>query len=161
MITEVWSSVPGEYNGVLEIDPGEIRQRFEQLSDAGLLSIDRRDLIELAQQYYDAEISRRGLKTTPAKPAEEGITEQLVPLATFVTLEEANLVRALLESAEIPAKLENEHSSEWSGIGGLRLMVPASFLKQAEEILVSQISEDDLIAQAEASESLEPDPDED
>ena len=139
MITEVWPSAPGEYNGVLEIDPGEIRQRFEQLSDAGLLSIDRRDLIELAQQYYDAEISRRGLKTTPATaPEEESIAEELVPLATFVTLEEANLVRALLESAEIPAQLENEHSSEWSGIGGLRLMVPASFLKQAEEILVSR-----------------------
>jgi len=145
----------------LQIDPEEIRQRFEQLSDEGLLSINRDELIELARQYYDAEISRRGLKTTPSAPAEENATEELVPLATFVSMEEANLVRALLESADIPAKLENELSSEWSGIGGLRLMVPASSLKQAEEILVAQISEDDLIAQAEATESLEPDPDED
>lgn len=145
----------------MQIDPDEIRQRFDQLSDEGLLAINRNELIELAQQYYDAEISRRGLKTTPSAAAEESATEELVPLATFVSLEEANLVRALLESADIPAKLENELSSAWTGIGGLRLMVPASFLKQAEEILVAQISEDDLIAQAEASESLEADPDED
>ncbi len=145
-----------EYNGVLQVDPEEIRQRFEQLSDEGLLSIDRNELIELAQQYYDAEVSRRGLKHAPAAPAEESAEEQLVPLATFDSLEEANLVRALLESAEIPVKLDNELSSQWTGAGGLRLMVPASSLEQAEEILQAQISEDDLIAQAEAAESVEP-----
>jgi hypothetical protein len=145
-----------EYNGVLQIDPEEIRQRFDQLSDEGLLSIDRNELIELAQQYYDAEISRRGLRTTPAAPAQENAEEQLVPLSTFDSLEEANLVRALLESADIPVKLDNELSSQWTGAGGLRLMVPASSLEQAEEILQAQISEDDLIAQAEAAEPEEP-----
>jgi hypothetical protein len=144
----------------LEIDPEEIRQRFEQLSDEGLLSIDRIDLIELAQQYYDAEISRRGLKTTPAAPVEES-ADELVLLSTFDSLEEANLVRALLESADIPAKLDSELSSQWTGAGGLRLMVPASSLEQAEEILQAQISEDDLAAQAEAADPIEPDPEED
>jgi len=151
-----------EYNGVLQVDPEEIRRRFEQLSDEGLLSIDRNELIELAQQYYDAEISRRGLHTARPSPAEESAAEeQLVPLSTFESLEEANLVRALLESAEIPVKLDNELWSQWTGAGGLRLMVPASSLDQAEEILQAQISEDELIAQAEAAEPAEPVPDED
>ena len=145
----------------MEIDPEEIRQRFEQLSDEGLMSIDRGDLIELAQQYYDAEISRRGLKTTPAAPVEENAEEQLVLLSSFDSLEEANLVRALLESAEIPVKLDNELSSQWTGAGGLRLMVPASSLEEAEEILQAQISEDDLAAQAEAADPIEPVSDED
>lgn len=150
-----------EYNGVLQVDPEEIRQRFEQLSDEGLTSIDRRDLIELAQQYYDAEVSRRGLKTAPAAAVEESDEEELVLFSTFETLEEANLVRALLESAEIPVKLDNELSSQWTGAGGLRLMVPASSLQQAEEILQAQISEEDLTAQAEAADPIEPVPDED
>jgi len=145
----------------LQVDPEEIRQRFEQLSDEGLTSIDRRDLIELAQQYYDAEVSRRGLKTAPAAAVEESDEEELVLFSTFETLEEANLVRALLESAEIPVKLDNELSSQWTGAGGLRLMVPASSLQQAEEILQAQISEEDLTAQAEAADPIEPVPDED
>lgn len=138
----------------MEIHPEEIRQRFEQLSDQGLLSIDRNDLTELAQQYYDAEISSRGLAATSA-PAEEESSEALVLLGTFTSLEEANLVRALLESAEIPVKLENEFASEWAGAGGLRLMVPASSLEQAEQILQAEISEDELIAQAEAAEAAD------
>ncbi|HTS46983.1 MAG TPA: DUF2007 domain-containing protein, partial [Bryobacteraceae bacterium] len=86
---------------------------------------------------------------------------ELVLFSTFETLEEANLVRALLESAEIPVKLDNELSSQWTGAGGLRLMVPASSLQQAEEILQAQISEEDLTAQAEAADPIEPVPDED
>ena len=38
-------------------------------------------------------------------------------------------------------------------------MVPASFLEQAEEILGAQISDEDLLAQAEAAEPVEPDED--
>ena len=138
----------------MEIHPEEIRQRFEQLSDQGLLSIDRNDLTELARQYYDAEISSRGLAATSAA-AEEESSETLVLLGTFTSLEEANLVRALLESADIPVKLESEFSSEWTGAGGLRLMVPAGSLEQAEQILQAEISEDELIAQAEAAETAD------
>lgn len=38
-----------------------------------------------------------------------------VALATFLSPTEADLVAALLPSANIPATLENEHSSEWTG----------------------------------------------
>lgn len=141
----------------MQIDPEELRQRFADLSDEGLLSIDRADLIELAQQYYDTEVARRGLHTDAAKAAQESpVQEKLVAAATFLSFEEANLGRALLRSAEIPAYLENELTANWTGANGLRLMVPASFLEQAEEILEARISDEELLAQAEAAEPVEP-----
>jgi len=146
----------------LEINPDELRQRFAELSDEGLLSIDRKDLIEFAQPYYDSEIAARGLHSRPVLPVEEHQDgEKLVPVATFLSLEEANLSRALLRSADIPADLENQLSSTWTGSGGLRLMVPASLLEQAEEILDSPISDEELLAQAEAAEPIELSPDDD
>jgi len=142
------------------IDPEGLRRQFEELSDDGLLSVERQDLIELAQQYYDAEIARRGLQVS-ASPAEESPQgEELVPVATFLSLEEANLGRALLRSADIPADLENELSSTWTGFGGLRLMVPAAYLEPAQEILEARISDEELLAQAEAAGAVEPEPSE-
>lgn len=142
------------------VDPEGLRRQFEELSDDGLLSIDRKDLIELAQQYYDAEIASRGLQVADSPAEETPQGEELVPVATFLSLEEANLGRALLRSADIPAELENELSSTWTGFGGLRLMVPASFLESAQEILEARISDEELLAQAEAAEAVEPEPSE-
>ena len=145
----------------MEIDPEEFKHRYAELSDEGLLSIDRADLIELAQTYYDAEVASRGLHpaelATPV--AEAGPEEDLVLAATFLSIEEANLGRALLRDAEIPAYLENELTSAWTGGSGLRLMVPGSLLEQAQEILDARISDEDLLAQAEAAEPIEPDED--
>lgn len=138
----------------MQINPDEVRRRFDQLSDDALLEIDRNDLVELAQQYYDAEMSKRGLSSSPAGGGEEVKSpsgEELVLLATFLSLEEANLSRSLLESAGIKTSLENVNSAHWTGIDGLRLMVPASLAKEAEEILASQISDEELLAQAEAA----------
>ena len=137
----------------MRVNPDEIRQQFEQRSDEGLLSIDRNDLTELAQQYYDAEVARRGLHLPPPEnPADgEPTGEELVAVATFLSLEEANLSLALLRSADIPATLENENSSQWAGLGGLRLLVPEGLVGDAEEILDAQISDEDLEAQAEAA----------
>jgi hypothetical protein len=61
----------------------------------------------------------------------------------------------LLRDADIPAYLENELTSAWTGAGGLRLMVPDSLLEQPQEILDARISDEDLLAQAEA-EPIEP-----
>ena len=143
----------------MEIDPEELKRHYADLSDEGLLSIDRADLIELAQTYYDAEVASRGLHlaelATPA--AEASPEENLVLAATFLSIEEASLGRALLRDADVPAYLENELTSAWTGPGGLRLMVPGSHLEQAQEILDARISDEDLLAQAEAAEPIEPD----
>ena len=126
------------------------------MSDEGLLSIDRDDLIEAAQQYYDAEVARRGLNPDPATQAPADPEQELVHVATFVSFEEANLAKALLRSADIPAYLENELSSTWTGLGGLQILVPAAFLEQAKEILDAPVSDEDLIAQAEAADAIDP-----
>lgn len=146
----------------MEIDPETFRQQYDELSDEALLSINRNDLIELAQQCYDAEVAHRGLQPEQASPDEAHEEEALVPIASFVLLEEANLGRALLRSADIPASLDNELTAKWTGAGGgLRLMVPTSFVKQAKEILESQVSEEDLVAQAEAAAPVDSPQDED
>ena len=147
----------------MEIAPETFRQRYEELTDEALLSIDRKDLIEVAQQYYDAEVARRGLNSDQATPVEVDPKAELVPVATFLSFEEANLGRALLRSADIPAYLENELNPMRTGAEGVRLMVPPSFMEQAEEILGSQISDEELLAQAEAADpvDVEPAPNED
>lgn len=77
----------------MEIDPEEFKRHYAELSDEGLLSIDRADLIELARTYYDAEVASRGLH--PAElgtPVEEaGPEKDLVLAAKFLFVEEANL----------------------------------------------------------------------
>ena len=147
----------------MEIDLKELKREYAEMSDEGLLAFDRKDLTEVARPYYDAEIARRGLRPEPAKAAEpnpqQSAGEELVPVETYLALEEADLARTLLQSADIPTYLENESSMGMTGAGGLRLMVPASFAKQAEEILETQISEEDLAAQAEAASPIDEDKD--
>jgi hypothetical protein len=148
----------------LEIDLKELKREYAEMSDEGLLAFDRNDLTEVARPYYDAEIARRGLLPEPAKAAEPNPEpnpgEELVAVETYLALEEADVARTLLQSADIPTYLENESSMGMTGAGGLRLMVPASFAKQAEEILETQISEEDLAAQAEAADPVDQDQDE-
>ncbi|MEO8049627.1 MAG: DUF2007 domain-containing protein [Acidobacteriota bacterium] len=145
----------------MQIDPEEFKRHYAMLSDEALLEIDRDELVDTARGYYDAELAERNLAgpdtEESASPAgalaqSEGDT-QLV--ATFLSLEEANFARGLLRSADIPCSFENEQSAVWSGIGELRLMVPAAEYDRACEILDTEISEEDLIAQAEA-EAAEP-----
>src|SRR5690349_10605467 len=140
-----------EYNSPrscsLEIHPEELRRAYAEMSDDGLLSINRNDLTELAQQYYDTEIRGRGLHSESSKDVEENPPqEELVVVEMFLSQEEAALGRALLRSAGIPAYLENELTSTWTGIGGLRLRVPRSHVEEAKEILETRISDDELAA---------------
>jgi hypothetical protein len=75
--------------------------------------------------------------------------DELVLLATFISGDEVNLVRGLLEGAGIPSRVINPLAA----LGGveLRLLVPASFEEQALEVLAGQISDEELVAQAEAA----------
>jgi hypothetical protein len=129
------------------------------LSDAALLEIDRDELVDAARVYYDAELAERKLATPDdelvpaqiASPSQFGIEGgDLVMVASFPALDEANFARGLLQSAGIPCSFENERGTPWRGIGDLRLMAPAAAYDHACEILAYEISEEDLIAQAEA-----------
>jgi hypothetical protein len=87
--------------------------------------------------------------------------EALVPAAVFTFPDEARMARSMLDSAGIPAYLENEHIGTIYGgaiqmlDGGLRLLVPASRLVEAREVLDTPISEESLNQQAEAAEPEE------
>jgi len=144
----------------LQIEPDEFRRRYAELSDDALLAIDRKDLTDVARGYYDAEVGLRGIDSPVASGQPEPSPDpELVPAATFLSAHEAELGRELLRGADIPAYLENELTATWTGAGGLRLMVPASFLEQAKEILEAPpISDEDLLAQAEAAEPVDSDP---
>jgi len=154
----------------VQIDPEDFKRHYALLSDDALLEIDRGGLVDAARPYYDAELRERklALPDTEANalspeqshdsdqshdPIDDALAQteggpQLV--ATFLSLDEANFARGLLQSADINCSLENEHGAQWAGNGALRLMVPASAYDRACEILESEISEEDLIAQAEA-----------
>ena len=143
----------------------DFKAHYASLSDETLLDENRDELVEVARQCLDEELARRGLKqaveteaVVPPTPADPG--DEMVAAAEFSSAEEADLARALLDSAGIPCFLANEHAGYNfnlpNGLSGLPLLVPARFLDQAVEILAAPVSEDDLAAQAEAA-ANEPD----
>jgi hypothetical protein len=145
----------------MEVSLDDFRRHFELLSDETLLETNREELVETARECYDEEVARRGLNSPPEEPvAGEAITteeppeaEELVLIATYSIPDEASLARGLLSSAEIPFRMENELAP----LGGfqLRLLVPRAFEAEALEVLESEISEEDLAAQAEAAGMIE------
>jgi hypothetical protein len=70
-------------------------------------------------------------------------SDEWVLAAEFYSDAQAKAAHALLKSAVVPSFLKGT-------VTAIQLMVPPSFLEQAHELLDSQISEEDLIAQAEA-----------
>jgi Putative prokaryotic signal transducing protein len=135
----------------LQIDLEDFRQRYSELSDEALLDLDRDDLVDLARDCYDAELARRGLRRSSPPATQVQDHGELAELATFSSPSEADLARALLESAAIPCYLENEFAGKTLRVtDGLRLFVPASLLQSAREILDAPVSDEELIAQAEA-----------
>ena len=42
----------------MQIDPEEFRRRYAELSDEGLLSVDRDELVDVAMHCYDDELAR-------------------------------------------------------------------------------------------------------
>jgi hypothetical protein len=138
----------------MQIDPAEFRRHYDSLSDEALLDVNRDELVALAQQCYDEELVHRGIapasEAGAAAPPDSATHADWVVAATFLSAEEANLAHAMLDSADIPARLESNGTGAWTGFGELRLLVPSDFLTEAEEIIESQISEEELTAQAEA-----------
>ncbi|MGB7762800.1 MAG: hypothetical protein WBL61_23395 [Bryobacteraceae bacterium] len=55
----------------MKLDPEYVREYYNSLTDEALLAVDRSDLVEMAQQCYDGEISRRGLARRGARRADD------------------------------------------------------------------------------------------
>jgi Putative prokaryotic signal transducing protein len=138
----------------LQVDLDDFRRRYAELSDDALLDLDRDDLVDLARDCYDAELARRGLRCSSSSPPATEVQDhgELVEVARFSSSFEADLAKELLASAAIPCYLENEIAGRTlrGADGFLRLFVPASLLENAREILDAPVSDEELIAQAEA-----------
>jgi hypothetical protein len=137
----------------MQFDPAEFQKHYASLSDDALLEIDREQLVAVAQQVYDDELAQRGITfETEAAPEPEAAVavDEWVLAAAYANAEEANLALNMLQSAAIPSRLASNNTSAWSGTGEINLLVPQEMLSEAEFILGSPISDEDLIAQAEA-----------
>jgi PhnB protein len=125
----------------MKVSAEDFRRQYAGLSDEALLDIDRRELVDLARQCYDQELARRNLKGTAPAPAAVHAPQaheepgDLAVVRTYQNAEEAKLAREMLRGAGIRAHLAT---------GGLALLVPASTLEEAHELLDAQISEEAL-----------------
>jgi hypothetical protein len=147
----------------MKADPDDFRRLYSSLNDEALLAIDRDELVPLAQECYDVELAERGLDT-PVEEEEDGAAPQgetakdLVEIASFSNPSEAGSARALLRAAEIPCMLSTDLPMVGSVLNvaaDVRLYVPSEFVAEANEVLNSEISEEELAAQAEAAGALE------
>lgn len=65
---------------------------------------------------------------------------QWVVAETYSFPYEAQIAKTQLEAAEIPARIENEHTinMDWlysNALGGVRLLVPESYAEEAKALL--------------------------
>jgi hypothetical protein len=128
----------------------DFRRFYADLSDEALSTLDTADLTDLARQCYEAEMAARQLVhaaplvQAPTEELEPALDEELVVASIYLHLGDALFARSLLEAEGVPAHLANEYGGlRTAGIDGLRLMVPASMLDQAREVLSTEISEAD------------------
>jgi hypothetical protein len=134
----------------MDVDLDHLKRRFASMSDEALLDMDPEELVDVARECYHAEVAERGLMPDAEDaPDPSASLEQPVLLATFTDLHEAQFAQALLESAQIPCSFDDTRSTLRT-IAELRLMVPASLIEAAREVLETEISDEELAAQAEA-----------
>jgi Putative prokaryotic signal transducing protein len=146
----------------MKADPEDFRRLYSSLNDEALLAIDRDELVPIAQQVYDTELSARGLdapvEEEEAAPTQNAFGENLVEIAAFDNPSEASVARSLLRIAEIPCMLSTDLPLTGSILNvatDVRLYVPPEFVDQANEVLDHEISDEELAAQAEAAALLE------
>jgi hypothetical protein len=140
----------------------DIRRHYSLLSDDALLATEREELTDVAKLCLDAEISSRGLKpesatVEPAAPVATGAgpeekPQELVVAGTYDHPEEVRIAQALLRTAGIPSHRSDETGrSTGQPMGVVDLLVPAEMAEDAAVVLESQISDEELAAQAEAA----------
>ncbi len=159
----------------MEVSPDELRRIYRSLNDEALLEMDREELTETARICYDEELAQRGIKPKTraaggkGHPSSEANVEpptafgpeggEMVVAAVYLGREEAKLAQALIESENIPAQVADEYTDIYGkGLSGWRLFVPASSLELARALLQTEVSEEDLAAQAESGEAASEDP---
>jgi len=144
----------------MKFSADDFKRLYAGMPDEELRSLVKDELTEVARQCYDYELKRRGLQARPPsrtplpvvvaaqpekmapeseQPPEEAILEEvereeeedLSPAAIFRSREQAKAARTVLQSAAIPAFLEDDTSAS----GGFRLLVAVSYVEKAREVL--------------------------
>jgi len=133
----------------LKVDTDYLRRHYAELSDEGLLEIDRDELVDAAQKCYDEEVARR--HSAPAAPAapepldfvedEDGPDwlEGAACVCTFANTPgsdsqvDAAEARDAIEAAGIPSHITLEELEERRS--EYRVLVPASRTLEALSIL--------------------------
>ncbi len=96
----------------MKADLDDFRRLYSSLNDEALLAIDRDELVPMAQQCYDAELSTRGLdapaEEEEAAPVQNAFGENLAEIASFDNPSEASVARSLLRIADIPCMLSTD-----------------------------------------------------
>lgn len=127
--------IAGVYSAMSDEELGQIAESGDELSTA-------------AQEAFQAEVARRGLKMAIAPPRGEDVFEfnETVTLRKFRDLPEALLAKGSLESAGIQAYLADDNMirMDWfisNLLGGIKLKVRAEDAEAASEILNQPIPE--------------------
>ena len=117
-------------------------EELRQIADSG------DELSAIAQEAFQAEVARRGLKITITPPVGEDVFEfnETVTLRQFRDLPDALLAKGSLESAGIQAYLvdDNMIRMDWfisNLLGGIKLKVRSEDAEAASEILNQPIPE--------------------
>jgi hypothetical protein len=139
----------------MKLTADDYRASYRVLSDEEFLAIDRDDLVDVARRVYDAELKRRQLEPMPAEdeppldtePRREIATdEELVQVALVTAMDRATYAQRVLLDADIPCKLN--HQPTMSGdyaAGSIGLMVPASCVEMAQELMAQNLSGDNQV----------------
>ncbi len=146
----------------MKFSADDFKELYGGMPDEELRSLVRDELSEVARPVYDAELARRGLQARTVRrpsqpisthippevvadadePLDESVAEEvereeeedLAPAAIFKTRDEAKNAKAILQTAAIPAFLEDDTVTD----GGFRLLVAASYVVQARAALAEE-----------------------
>lgn len=126
----------------MSVTYADLVERFRDLDDDELLRRSRSgDLTEMAQAVACTEIERRGLNADVAadEPVENPGHGSLLVVARFFAPTDAYMLKACLESNEIPAVVADAHMVQanqflTTAVGGVRVLVPESHFEQALRI---------------------------
>jgi len=118
---------------------------LQRLNDNALIALARSGgLTELAREVAAAELRRRGIAVPvaveePQNTVATPITDDLVPVAQLFTVEEAHMLQSRLEIEGVPAVIADANMVQVYpllsvAVGGVRVLVPDSYLERAREI---------------------------
>jgi hypothetical protein len=143
----------------MQADPEYLRQHFASLSDEALQAIDRADLVETAQKFYDDELQRReqpsyAREEKPEKPDWIEDASEVFARADFpgtAPAPDITSARDALEAAGIPCYLELSEIPEEEAAPKpthlWRLMVPGHLNLHATSVLERDVFNADLEAE--------------